>query len=77
VIFKPRIASWDNDYFFKLFRYFGNYLQVTLMDWIKGATNNCNFLNIFTDRFEVLSKEVMLKGQRQIGRKILVLQEAL
>jgi hypothetical protein len=47
------------------------------MDWIKGATNNCNFLNIFTDRFEVLNKEVMLKGQRQIGRKILVLQEAL
>jgi hypothetical protein len=43
------------------------------MNWIKGATNNCNFLDIFTDRFEELNKEEMTifqrqKGQRKLGR---------
>jgi len=50
------------------------------MNWIKGATNYCylccNFLNIFTDRFEELSKEVMPKlkiprfQRMQVGQEV-------
>ena len=46
------------------------------MYWIKGATNYCylccNFLNIFTDRFEELSKEVVPKSKILKFQKILV-----
>lgn len=45
------------------------------MDWIKGATDYCylccNFLNIFTDRFEELNTEV------RPGLKIPIFQKTL
>jgi len=46
------------------------------MDWIKGATDYCylccNFLNIFTDRFEELNTEVRLGLKIPIFQKTLV-----
>jgi len=39
------------------------------MNWIKGATNNCDFLDSITDQFEVLSKEEGIRFQRQVSRK--------
>jgi hypothetical protein len=42
------------------------------MNWIKGATNNCDLLDSITDQFEELSKEEVIRHQRQRAQRKLV-----
>jgi hypothetical protein len=42
------------------------------MNWIKGATNNCDLLDSITDQFEELSKEVGIRHRKQRDQRKLV-----
>jgi hypothetical protein len=42
------------------------------MNWVKGATNNCDLLDSITDQFEELSKEEGIRHQMQRDQRRLV-----